>query len=77
MIVEFHADGSFVATPDGMLAQQMLQQLAGVSQIVGGWTLNGTSLALSATVAGNPMNLSAQVQGRTISIDGNQAERVN
>lgn len=74
--VQLLEGGQCVATPDSTFGQTMLQQVAGVSALSGTWSVSGKSLTVKASAGSINANITAQINGQTISANGQQAVRI-
>jgi hypothetical protein len=76
MNVALNGGGQFVATPESAITAGMLQSLTGSSQLVGSWQVNGANITLNAQAAGQAVNITGQISGTDIVIQGQKAQRI-
>lgn len=76
MNVALNGGGQFVATPESAITAGMLQSLTGSSQLVGSWQVNGANITLNAQAAGQAVNITGQISGTDILIQGQKAQRI-
>lgn len=77
LTVALNGGGQFVAAPESAFMATMLQNMTGSSQLVGTWQVSGTTISLSAQAGPQAINISGQIQGQDIVIEGQKAQRLN